>query len=544
MSKLITVQDGNLVLTAAGTDVIGDNANVASFQDEFITTDNDNITFLDTGNGGFYDTITSDDTGVFFGTAGFRPGMVITVSGSTFNDGTYTIGEAGVTDTVITILGGFTNEGPISTATVTLLGIDKAEELTTGSFLNIHSTDGLEEFSLSVSNEGWMEIREQAAAGSGLYVYGNGHLGVFDYTEGTADPTLVPVDATDTAYATVGGWNDGQWQLWEVGTFSVADMDLTIHNYVPDAAITMWVDDITDTNYRRVFEGDYATGANLFWPATNAIALSTDVAGIYSPLGSVYLAEKTTPGGDTATRGQLWVRNDNPQTLMFTDGDSTDFTVAGALSGAVSATGTPLNNEIAVFVDGIFMGGVLYIDDRVTAAADVVDAGQLWVREDSPNTMMYTDDDGQHFTVQNIHEIEYYYLNDITSTDPGAGRIKFDSLTPASITTMYISDSDNTGRENSYLVANLAINDVLSIRCSQDEADYIVARVTSVTDSTGFWTIGLAIIHSGTIPSVNNQVRILVEWQSEAIAQADAASIGGSITDNQAMLTLHGMELI
>ena len=30
MSKVITVQDGNLELTAAGTDVIGDNVNIAT----------------------------------------------------------------------------------------------------------------------------------------------------------------------------------------------------------------------------------------------------------------------------------------------------------------------------------------------------------------------------------------------------------------------------------------------------------------------------------------------------------------------------------
>jgi len=467
MSKVIVVQDGNLVLTAAGTDVIGDNANVASFKDEFITTgSNTTLQFTDSGNGGFYDTITSDDIESFI-TLGFKPGMTITVAGSASNDGTYTIGEGGVTADIITIIGGFTNEGPTSTGTITLLGIDKAEELTTGSFLNVFSNDGTEEFSINVNDNGWMEVRAQAKDGSGLFVYGGGHIGIFDYTEGTADITQQSVDATDTAYTTIGGWNDGQWSLWEVGTNGVADLDLSFNNYVPDAGLSGWVTDITDTFIRRTFESDYATGMHLYWPTSNVVrlstlasgsiaiksdtsadgtrkridfqhqsgtqrgyvginadnamylahqihgsqlfltaennsgaaqvlftgdpdtetymkgtttariyvgetssietallatfdgavdlyydntvALSTDTAGAYSPLGSVYLEEKTTPGGDTAARGQLWVRDDNPQTLMFTDGDSTDFAVAGGGVPNVLATGTPVNNQVAVW---------------------------------------------------------------------------------------------------------------------------------------------------------------------------------------------------
>ena len=106
---------------------------------------------------------------------------------------------------------------------------------------------------------------------------------------------------------------------------------------------------------RNLIVADPDVGADIYHAGN--IAVSTDVAGIYSPLGSAYLEEKATPGADTLTRGQLWVRNDNPQTLMFTDGDSTDFVVAGGLLSGVSSTGSPVNNQVAVWTDATTIEG-------------------------------------------------------------------------------------------------------------------------------------------------------------------------------------------
>lgn len=43
--------------------------------------------------------------------------------------------------------------------------------------------------------------------------------------------------------------------------------------------------------------------------------------------------------------------------------------------------------------------GTLFIDERATAAASVATDGQIWVRNDSPNTLMFTNDAGQDFGV-------------------------------------------------------------------------------------------------------------------------------------------------
>lgn len=79
--------------------------------------------------------------------------------------------------------------------------------------------------------------------------------------------------------------------------------------------------------------------------------------------GSLYLTEKSAAGADTATLGQFWVRDDAPNTPMFTDDVGTDFILnaAGTLQ-AVVAAGNTTNNDIEIIT-----GAALTIFD----AADV-----------------------------------------------------------------------------------------------------------------------------------------------------------------------------
>ena len=69
-----------------------------------------------------------------------------------------------------------------------------------------------------------------------------------------------------------------------------------------------------------------------------------------------------------ATFGELWVRNDAPNVLVFTDDAGTDWdlNIAGA-SGNVSNTGTPLNDQIAVWTDATTVEGTTGLTYNGTA---------------------------------------------------------------------------------------------------------------------------------------------------------------------------------
>jgi len=279
---------------------------------------------------------------------------------------------------------------------------------------------------------------------------------------------------------------------------------------------------------------------------TNSVTTDANSIGFDQPittpastatLAGLNIAEGVTPSAPID--GDIWVTAGGAFNVRL-NGATVD--LAAASGGNVSNTGTPINNQIAVWTDATTIEGSsditwngtiftvggnasfskttineLSIVEQAAADVDVASEGQIWVRDDAPNTLMYTDDAGNDFTANNVHEIEYEYSSAVTSTDPGAGVLNFNSVTIGSIATLYIDDVDNTGRDNSYLLSNLADGDILSIRSASDPADYIVASINGApTDSTGFWTIGLTLIHTGTIFTNTDPVRITVEWMSQA----------------------------
>ncbi len=74
--------------------------------------------------------------------------------------------------------------------------------------------------------------------------------------------------------------------------------------------------------------------------------------------GSHFLVERSAKAPDVAGYGQLWVRDDSPNTLIFTDdaGNDHDLTALGGGSGA-NIAGTPVNNELAVWTNSTTIEG-------------------------------------------------------------------------------------------------------------------------------------------------------------------------------------------
>lgn len=126
--------------------------------------------------------------------------------------------------------------------------------------------------------------------------------------------------------------------------------------------------------------------------------------------------EKAAAGTPVANFGELWVRNDTPNVLIFTDDAGTDF----VLNAGAAITGTPVDNQIAVFDsassiegdadftwDGTTqrMNGILRFVERAASLGDVAGESQLWVRNTSDGELILTDDQGLD---QNISESLYH----------------------------------------------------------------------------------------------------------------------------------------
>jgi hypothetical protein len=169
----------------------------------------------------------------------------------------------------------------------------------------------------------------------------------------------------------------------------------------------------------------------------------------------VFIREQAAAEVDVAGDGQLWVRNDTPNVLMFTGDDGVDHQLTPPPAAGAQISGVPVNNQIAIWTgatdiegvsnltyDGVSLavrdatffvedtggpdsitisvtggeafinatGGTtlvnlsgapfyvtetLFMAERASALADVAGRGQIWVNSTpNPNELMYTDESG------------------------------------------------------------------------------------------------------------------------------------------------------
>jgi hypothetical protein len=155
--------------------------------------------------------------------------------------------------------------------------------------------------------------------------------------------------------------------------------------------------------------------------------------------------------------------------------------------------------------------------DSASAAIGETDKGTYWVNREGAGTYArFSDEDNVEYSLSSRNEFPFIYDVATTPTDPGVGEVKFNSLTPASITNMYIDDFSNLGVEMGWLYADLGVGDIITISQENDTTKYIVASVSAaLTDNVGWWTVPLTIIHSGTIFDSNYHLKISVQWASQ-----------------------------
>ena len=97
--------------------------------------------------------------------------------------------------------------------------------------------------------------------------------------------------------------------------------------------------------------------------------------------------------------------------------------------------------------------------------------------------------------------LAYKFSTTTTDADPGAGIIRANNATPASVTIFYIDDTVLGGSVDlSTFYANLAAGDLLYLRQADDASKYWLAVVVSVADGTGYYKVTVTISDSGSLP--------------------------------------------
>jgi len=262
----------------------------------------------------------------------------------------------------------------------------------------------------------------------------------------------------------------------------------------------------SDAPYGFIQEGDAGTAVMAFKAFTNDLFTIQDSAG-------------ATAFTFTPSSGDLAATSFTASSLT-----ENDVLIAGA-SGLIEDTG---GNWI---FDGTTMtlGGTIRLTERAADTNPTGGRGEIWVKSGSlGGELMYTEGDSDNiFTAYNVIETTFHHDQTTTAADPGAGNMRWSSITPASVTAIYLNDTDETGRDASFLLSNLAVGDILTMRSMWSDIDYFVAEVdAATTDNTGWWTIPVNPIHTNSVPTTGDPMHITVEWAGSSAQHSSLYSSG------------------
>ena len=129
---------------------------------------------------------------------------------------------------------------------------------------------------------------------------------------------------------------------------------------------------------------------------------------------------------------------------------------------------------------------------------------------------------------------EYRFQTSLVEADPGNGNFRMDNATPASVTELYISSTDDNNNDFDNFLSFLEAGAQIYIQQDNDGTKFILFDVDATIDNTGWWTIQGSIDSSGTIFDNNGRCTIVLLYQGTA------TSIVGPSTTPQTVLTGDG----
>jgi hypothetical protein len=230
-------------------------------------------------------------------------------------------------------------------------------------------------------------------------------------------------------------------------------------------------------------------------------------------------AALTQGTGITVTNGAGSITIANAGVTSFSAG-TTGFTPNTATTGAVTLAGTLTTANggtglatigTANQILGVNTAGTLLEYKSIVAGTGISitpAAGSL--------TIASTGSGGGAYTFQ-----YHARTNTQSATNPGAGNLVWNNATLTSATQLYISATDSNGVDQSVLFAFLTTSSIFYVQDADLSSTFQRWQVTSVTNNTGWYTLGVTLLTSANFSAMSNNHNIYVGW---------AASASGGVT--------------
>jgi hypothetical protein len=104
----------------------------------------------------------------------------------------------------------------------------------------------------------------------------------------------------------------------------------------------------------------------------------------------------------------------------------------------------------------------------------------------------------------------YKFSTTTTDADPGAGILRFNNGTPASVSTIYIDDTCMNSDADLGKVWDNSTGSRVLVTQIDDPAKYLLGEITADADGTGYWKLTVTIDASGTLIDNNATVSVFL----------------------------------
>lgn len=241
---------------------------------------------------------------------------------------------------------------------------------------------------------------------------------------------------------------------------------------------------------------DYRFGYRTASADTDIVRLTPDDEFNIMAGGTLIFTERAAARAPTAAEGELWVRNDAPNVLIYTDDAGTDWNLlnpGGAAQTITAGWSTGGGGSLTIAANA-----PLFYTEQAADDSPAAGQGQVWVRNDTPNTLMFTDDAGTDFELagggvvasRDLETFNYTYDSNTATADPGAGKIRFNNAAgPSSSNRFMISGTDADGTDINALLDDYW-NGHWGIEFRMVKADnpniYVIGAINSTSDQ-GVW---------------------------------------------------------